>query len=363
MKRSKVCGSELLSIITANLMVKSAPLVTYMVILMLVGIVGNGLVILVYQRKKIKTTANVFMLSLAWLDLLSCVLLHPYAIFKLCHPLDQWWTTVCKVFEFLVHTTFCSSVCLLTVIAIDRYLAVCRALSFIRAQRVSYVMVGIGIAVGCVGSIPVLEFYGQTHNNISNDSMGLSIPYVQCDVSDTYILSNHIFWYSRAEFVMFIICLAVITVSYVLVALKVAKRKIVGTSGTLPEASANSLSQSTSHHRRYYEASTRRVEAWMSASQGSGEMSIPQGPLKEERQTSTTTDTIGPNRKRRGISQMSPAETLRVCMMLAVITVAFLLSWLPLFLIKFGVMANKENSLAFRPLHLRTKVTSLFGAI
>lgn len=345
------CLQELLETLTTNLIAKSAPLITFMVSLSLFGIVGNGLVILVYQRKKSKTTANIFMLNLAWLDGLCCLLLHPYAIFKLCHPLDQGWTTVCKVFEFLVHTAFSASVCLLTVMAIDRYLAVCRALDFVRSQRLSYVMSGISFAVGCFGSLPVLEFYGQAHNNISDDSLGLSMTYVRCDISDTYILSQQIFWYSRAEFIMFVICLAIITVSYLLVALKLAKRKIVGTIETPLEAPSINLSRKeanpTSRHPSDYELSKRAAEIWASRSHRSEETAA-QDSTTEGRQRLNTTDSIGQGRRHRGISRRKPTGTLRVYMMLVVITVAFLLSWLPLFFVKFGVMENKVDSLASR---------------
>ena len=73
---------------------KNIHVVIFMLILILTGVPGNILVISVYTRQKKRTTALLFILILAYVDL-PVSFVHPYVIFKLFRSSNQLWETTC----------------------------------------------------------------------------------------------------------------------------------------------------------------------------------------------------------------------------------------------------------------------------
>ena len=74
------------------------PVSVFMIILMLIGLFDNAIVMFVYWFKRNKTIANYFMAILGLVDFLSCLLIHPYVIYKLFHFYNPS-VVVCKLFE------------------------------------------------------------------------------------------------------------------------------------------------------------------------------------------------------------------------------------------------------------------------
>ena len=136
------------------------PVVALMIVLMIVGIFGNTLVFIVYLHRNHRTTANIFIMYLAGTDLMACVVIHPYVIYKLFHNYDQTWTGACKIFEFAIHASLAISGLTLLAIAIDRYLAICRPVKFLDFHKHIYKFIIASFTVGIVGSSPMLVFYG-----------------------------------------------------------------------------------------------------------------------------------------------------------------------------------------------------------
>ena len=134
------------------------PVELLMGVLMLVGILGNTLVLIVYILRKRKTTAQNYIVYLAAIDLLACVVIHPYVIYKLFNNYNQTWTVACKIFEFIVHTSLALSGLTLMVIAVDRYLAICRPVNFLTYYTKLHKLMVAVLAISVGGSLPILEF-------------------------------------------------------------------------------------------------------------------------------------------------------------------------------------------------------------
>ncbi|XP_045198957.2 dopamine receptor 3-like [Mercenaria mercenaria] len=148
---------------SANLMISVEVM---MCLFMVVGILGNTLVLVVYSYRTQKTTANIFIMFLACMDLFACVVLHPYIIFKLFHGYDQTWTVLCKVFEYFNHCILALSGLTLCLVAIDRYLAICHPVKFLQFHKqVAKAITTISV-ISVIGSLPILEFYGATPTEI-----------------------------------------------------------------------------------------------------------------------------------------------------------------------------------------------------
>ncbi|XP_072024963.1 galanin receptor 2a-like [Amphiura filiformis] len=95
-------------------------------IMALIGVIGNGLVIAVYNRKRQSTSAtNELLVALAVADLMTSILLIPLPIWKNV-PSDWRGQIYCKLVfsDAFVWTAIAMSVFTLTVVSFERYLAI-----------------------------------------------------------------------------------------------------------------------------------------------------------------------------------------------------------------------------------------------
>ncbi|KAM4857229.1 C-C chemokine receptor type 8 [Urocitellus parryii] len=124
------------------------------------GLLGNSLVILVLVVcKKLRSITDIYLLNLALSDLLF-VFSFP---FQTHYQLDQWvfGTVLCKVFSGFYYIGFFSSMFFITLMSMDRYLAVVHAVYAIKVRTVRTGTV-LSLAVWLITMIatgPLLVFY------------------------------------------------------------------------------------------------------------------------------------------------------------------------------------------------------------
>ncbi|PVD35592.1 hypothetical protein C0Q70_02555 [Pomacea canaliculata] len=71
-----------------------------------VGTVGNGLVLFVFSRVRDKTTAQLFILTLALIDLFTCLVIIPFTMFVEFTRYDINYDLLCKLYQFLITSKF-----------------------------------------------------------------------------------------------------------------------------------------------------------------------------------------------------------------------------------------------------------------
>ncbi|XP_050996285.1 C-C chemokine receptor type 8 [Acomys russatus] len=129
-------------------------------ILLVLGLLGNSLVILVLVAcKKLRSITDIYLLNLAMADLLF-VFSFPFQTYYL---LDQWvfGTAVCKVVSGFYYLGFFSSMFFITLMSVDRYLAIVHAVSAIKV-RTARVGTALSLAVWLIAitaTIPLMVFY------------------------------------------------------------------------------------------------------------------------------------------------------------------------------------------------------------
>ncbi|XP_052106037.1 neuropeptides B/W receptor type 2-like [Mytilus californianus] len=130
-------------------------------VLLLTGMIGNGLVIYVYSRKPKTTTNRIFILALAILDFLSCTVVIPFEIYDLGHTFTFTRTILCKLARFSEFMLILGAGFTLVAISIDRYVHLCRYKSrlLLTASRAKKVC-GFCVFLGLLFAVPLVKFAG-----------------------------------------------------------------------------------------------------------------------------------------------------------------------------------------------------------
>lgn len=105
---------------------KLVPAMVFVGALMVVGTVGNSLVVYVYAWRVKPTTQYFLILCLACSDLLICLIPMPTEIADMRYHLTFSSPEACRLLRFINLLSFVFSIFILLVIAVDRYRRVCR---------------------------------------------------------------------------------------------------------------------------------------------------------------------------------------------------------------------------------------------
>ncbi|XP_078690411.1 somatostatin receptor type 4-like [Branchiostoma floridae x Branchiostoma belcheri] len=130
--------------------------VVFLGVVCALGTTGNLLVILVNARRKDKSSATIFVLTLAVVDLFICAVKIPLKIVEMQHVTytSKAW---CKSSPYFTLASLLSSVFLLTAIAVDRYRAVAHPVKYRAAKNRSVPVVCVlTVLAGFVLSIPAV---------------------------------------------------------------------------------------------------------------------------------------------------------------------------------------------------------------
>ena len=136
------------------------PFVT-VIFYMAIGLIGNSVVIYIFTMQWKLTKTTVFILTLAGVDLMSCVINMPTEAAILWNSMDFDYNVICKISRFTTFIASASSSFVLVAISIDRYLMVCRPflgreLGVRYAKRTCLVAVLLGVFT----TWPSLIIYG-----------------------------------------------------------------------------------------------------------------------------------------------------------------------------------------------------------
>ncbi|CAC5396152.1 unnamed protein product [Mytilus coruscus] len=158
----------------------------FLIIYIIIGILGNFLVIIIYEFKlKTNRDDRYFIPWLGLLDLFAGTLRSSFELIRKIYPVMLRGTIFCKVVWMIIDVFAFSSTCLLLVIAFHRYLKVCRpfgqqmTLPLKKVSLICTFIVSLGMAVilnSFNSEIPVrnekFNVTGWTCDIDINDSMG-----------------------------------------------------------------------------------------------------------------------------------------------------------------------------------------------
>lgn len=148
---TKVDPDKLLRELNDRTALRFLPVIIYMSLLMLVGTFGNLMVLVVYLRKRFKCSSDYFILNLAFLDLLTCLIGVPVEIADLRDPYMFYAPAACKLLRTVESFSNMGSTLTLMAIAMDRYKRICKLgerFSNQKAKRLCVSAILIGVVFG-----------------------------------------------------------------------------------------------------------------------------------------------------------------------------------------------------------------------
>lgn len=129
---------------------------------LVLGVFGNGLVLFIYLVRMSKNNDDrYFIPSLAGIDACACVVGSSYALALNLLPVRFPGDILCRALWYFSQTTTISGGTLLLVIAVHRYLKVCRPFIGKWSLKVKRLVVLGTVAVAAVLSIPTIFLYGE----------------------------------------------------------------------------------------------------------------------------------------------------------------------------------------------------------
>ncbi|XP_041361665.1 D(2) dopamine receptor-like [Gigantopelta aegis] len=208
--RGNLSVEDLLSYLDNQTLPTMIPAITYIAVLMLVGLAGNCLVLAVYVKKFRPSTTRVFVVSLAIFDLTTCAVSLPGEILdmRFTHTFD--YSVLCKFLRFNNSFTVIASGFTLIAVAIDRYRKICRPLHKQISIRTARVMVTIATCVSLTLSLPTVVLNGRS--SVATKYEG--VVGTDCSFDDSFKNSIFPMVYVGVFFLVFFGSLVILVVMY-----------------------------------------------------------------------------------------------------------------------------------------------------
>ncbi|XP_033726476.1 uncharacterized protein LOC117316095 [Pecten maximus] len=159
------------------------------IMMFVIGVPGNLIVFYVYWRRWRKTTSRLFIMALAAFDLCNCVSM-AFEIDIILNVVQYDHPSRCKfarMFTFLMNNA--SSFTLL-VIAIDRFMRICRPLKPAMINVQAKVAIAVAVVMAVVFAFPAAVLYGTQTRIMKTAFPNVCIKMHLCLIEDSYTTSK-----------------------------------------------------------------------------------------------------------------------------------------------------------------------------
>lgn len=196
------------------------PVFVFIVIIMVVGTIGNTLVLFVYCKRFRNTSSNYFIVSMAVFDLLACVIGLPTELYDLRNSYTFYNSTVCKIFRYTESVVVYGSAIILVEIAIDRYFKICRPLMMIDINKIKIMCIVAGV-IAVIISIPAFILFGISRTSTPDHNI---LGY-DCSIEEQYRKKafSKVYYYLLG--VVFVVTVLLLSAIYIRIWVEIKRRK------------------------------------------------------------------------------------------------------------------------------------------
>lgn len=186
------------------------PTIVLIVILMVIGVFGNILVLYVYTRKYHPSTHRCFILSLAWIDMIACAVGMPLLIVSMLYPYMFPSEIGCKIFRCLHVFLVVASAFVVSAIAIERHRRILYPFSGELSLRKIKMMCGVATLLGFIVAIPAILVYGDSPVETGVMNITGTECFIDPKYSDTFFPRG----YYVFQLLLTIICILMLGIFY-----------------------------------------------------------------------------------------------------------------------------------------------------
>lgn len=228
---TKVDPDTLLRELNDRTALRFLPVIIYMSLLMLVGIFGNLMVLNVYLRKRLKCSSDYFILNLAFLDLLTCLIGVPVEIVDLRDPYMFYAPAACKLLRTVESFSNMGSTLTLMAIAMDRYKRICKLGERFSNQKAKRLCIG-AILIGALTCWPAGVVFGKKTVDVGIPGANTA----DCSTADEMRNTIYPLLYYGLVMLYFIICVIFVLFVYVRISIFIRRGKSNQKKTTKPTA-------------------------------------------------------------------------------------------------------------------------------
>ncbi|KAK7091715.1 uncharacterized protein [Littorina saxatilis] len=203
--------NEFLNQKNAEYMSHLIPTIVFIVVLMIVGIVGNTVVFTVYYKRFEPSVTRTYILAMNVCAFLINVVSIPLKLVEICmhNTFDSEWG--CKTSRILRHFLITFSTFILVAVSVDRYNVMCSVRHSLQySLERAYVYMLLCAVVSLILSVP----YGVITGNTKTIFADSNITGVRCGLSDEYKGSTTASVYDVTIGIMYVLCVVTMSVSY-----------------------------------------------------------------------------------------------------------------------------------------------------
>ncbi|CAC5419409.1 unnamed protein product [Mytilus coruscus] len=212
--------SDILQNANYNLTLNALPNIVITILYLFLGIIGNTVIIYVYA---FATKSNIhnkyFILVLAIVDIIACVVNCVFTIVLDFMQLTFTSDGFCKLLRVLCHVTALMSAFILLVIAIQRYLLVCRPFGRQMTPSVRKLFVVLSVILSSILGFPAAIFYGIA------DVSHLGVNGTACKYTENYVGSPKLLIYNYIFMLTCVFGIIAVCVLYFQVVRRIYKQR------------------------------------------------------------------------------------------------------------------------------------------
>lgn len=285
------------------------PVFVFLIIVMIVGTIGNLLVLLVYCKRFRKTSSNYFIVAMAVFDLLACVIGLPTELYDLRYSYTFYNSAVCKIFRYTESVVVYGSAIILIEIAFDRYFKICRPLMMIELFTIKAMCIVAGV-IAILISIPALVLFGISRTPVP----GENIQGFDCSIEEMYRKQafSKIYYYLLG--LVFVSTVILLTALYIRIWIEIKRRRklVIGDHVRTPDREIVPMTQSNTTQK------TKKLRVRYSSEYSD----------EDTQQEISSRVSFRPRLQSLAIA-MTKFRVSRTTVVLFAVTVAFVISYLP----------------------------------